>query len=245
MAGYVKKPINGGNLFICTFIFHTFQKKTFEISLKQGFCKKQDLFPNQKETKGMIETLLFESSDYDINVYSSLKEIHDTFKNIANRLPDKCLKNQAMLLDELNNRAIDKKRYWHFDILRAMHTTDSEAKAIYILQQKYVIDNIIKELKAKIPQNDYVTNIEFHGCTTNDMCGFCFTNMNIIQFLANNDTSTNFSFLKYLKEELKHEELIPSTKMFISSTKPFPFNTNFFEETIQNTNEECLYQFRI
>ena len=77
------------------------------------------------------------------------------------------------------------------------------------------------------------------------MCGFCFTNMNIIQFLANNDTSTNFSFLKYLKEELKHEELIPSTKMFISSTKPFPFNTNFFEETIQNTNEECLYQFRI
>ena len=162
-------------------------------------------------------------------------------------------KNQAMLLKTIDERSIGQSVI--NAVSNAMRSTDSEAGAIYILQQRYVVDNIINSVMSLLTDSTTsnsdtkptVTSIEFHGCTTRDMCALCFTNMNIIQYLSNNDESSDFSFLKYLKQTIEATQPTScSTKIFISSFKKSDGNLNFNSENLAPSyNDSCVYQFRI
>ena len=80
--------------------------------------------------------------------------------------------------------------------------TDSEAHAIVILQEREVIQSICKKVIDQLASNEYIVGIEFHGCTTRDMCTLCLTNFNILQYLALKSGSLSESFLGMLKQEL-------------------------------------------
>ena len=149
-----------------------------------------------------------------------------------------------MLLKNIDNRSVGGGRIINA-VSNAMRSTDSEAAAIYILQQKYVIDNIIEEIASSL---DAITSIEFHGCTTRDMCALCFTNMNIIQYLSYKQQTFGFSFLGYLKQRIqeKNSQAPCSTKIFISSFKESNGNLNFNSANLApNCDNSCVYQFRI
>ena len=165
-------------------------------------------------------------------------------------------KNQAMILKTIDERSVGPDGNVKYDILSAMRSTDSEAGAIYILQQEYILDNIINRVMSLLTDSTIsnsdtkptVTSIEFHGCTTRDMCALCFTNMNIIQYLSNKDEDFGFSFLRYLKYKVreKNSQALCPTKIFISSFKAGNGNLNFNSRNLApNYNDDCVYQFRI
>ncbi|MDR1665693.1 MAG: hypothetical protein LBR62_01445, partial [Puniceicoccales bacterium] len=76
-----------------------------------------------------------------------------------------------------------------------MRTTDSEIRALHVLQTRCVIEGIVSEGlgpyalrlydKDRKNQIHFINSIEFHGCTTRDMCPFCFAHMNMVQVLSN------------------------------------------------------------
>ncbi len=247
-----KNEYSSCNFFTCTFIFRSSKGKNILLPLTKNYIKEKTEKIDEVECNELKKlanlnnkNLIFFSSDYDTKIFSRLQSLHTRFKAIASKTSVPCLKNQAMLLNEFDNRAQDKKGIWRPDVLRAIRTTDSEAKAIYILQHKYIIDNILNDVKSKLSEDETVSAIEFHGCTTRDMCGLCFTNLNIIQFLANNDSSPNFSFLKYMKRKLSTAKSVPSIKTFISSIQPLTYNINFSSTEESDVTDEYLYQFRI
>ena len=157
-----------------------------------------------------------------------------------------------MLLREIDSRSVNKDGSTIPAVWSAMRATDSEAGALYVLQHKYVIDNIINQLCSQIPAGAQITSIEFHGCTTRDMCALCFTNMNIIQYLCNNTNpydERQFSFLRYLKHRLSNLGRLAedcSAKMFISSIEALGNNLNFQAPALTDgEGENFLYQFRV
>ena len=214
--------------------------------------------------------LVFRSHVPDQTVYDSLAALHLNFLSKVGR-DDAATKNQAMLLSALDERSVSRNGNVRPDVWSAMRSTDSEAGAIYVLQHKYVIDNIIDvlcEVMHTLPVHLQVTSIEFHGCTTRDMCALCFTNMNIIQYLSNDAGPYNtmeFSFLRYLRHILTHpitldfhrvcenatigrQYATPDcfTKMFISSITEVGNNLNFQAPVrAAGEGEDFLYQFRV
>lgn len=253
----VNAPAENRNLFCCCFIFKLANGNEIEIPLLKKFI------PNNRQFPTTVIDLLTNNTQIDENanmifsscnpIYKAIGTINDLYNTFCDNIknnPDSTPsdKNQAMILKTLGQR-LDQGSS------NAMRLTDSETKAIYVLQHKSVIDNIIDEL-CEIMNSDnssQITSIEFHGCTTRDMCPLCFTNMNIIQYLYNNN-STRFSFLKYLKDTLitkKHPNTNTSyansnltTKMFISSTIIDTNNLNF-SENIEEKQDNSLHQFRI
>ena len=191
-----------------------------------------------------------------------METIHELFF-YSTQQDNAAAKNQAMLLKTIDARSIDLEGKVKYDVSNAMRSTDSEAGAIYILQQRYIIDNIINKVMSflkklatsnsdltKLRANPKltVTSIEFHGCTTRDMCALCFTNMNIIQYLSYKQQTFGFSFLGYLKQRIqeKNSQAPCSTKIFISSFKESNGNLNFNSANLApNCDNSCVYQFRI
>ncbi len=84
--------------------------------------------------------------------------------------------------------------------------TDSEAHALLVLQKRTFTNAVCDDLK--LDSDEYVTAIEFHGCTTQDMCPLCYANMNILQYLALNHNSE--SFLERLREKLIETKKVSS-----------------------------------
>ena len=267
-----------GNYFSCYFVFKLTSGIEVEIHLvrdlvlthhrsirKSVKADKLDFLAKTSEAN-----IIFKSHDGDTDVYNKIKFLYEYFidrvkQNSARE--NSATKNQAMLLVALKDRSKDENGRWRVDVLRAMRSTDSEASALYVLQHKYVIDNIINQLCSQMTAGAQISSIEFHGCTTRDMCPLCFTNMNIIQYLCN-DTSPydpmKFSFLRYLKHvltqpisaefqrehtnaEIARTYATPecSVKMFISSTRVDNDNLNFQAPVVGDTGRNFLYQFRM
>lgn len=267
------------NCFVCCFSFKLENNQRIDVYLRREHAEEIpededypiDLVP-------IIETMIpniivFKSHGVDENVYDKLRNLHTLFLTAvsAGRVETATTKNQAMLLSALDERSVNRNGDVRSDVWSAMRSTDSKAGAIYVLQHKYVIPNIINELcevMHTLPVPLQIISIEFHGCTTRDMCALCFTNMNIIQYLCNNVSPYNtmeFSFLRYLRHILTHP-ITPdfhgvcenatigrqyairdcSAKMFISSTRVDNDNLNFQAPVrAVGEGEDFLYQFRV
>ena len=210
-------------------------------------------------------TLVFRSgSEHLEEVYSTFVDLHKQFKKNP-KLKTPGTKNQTMQLCAQDARIRDDNGY------EIMRYTDSEARAICVLQNSCVIDNIINCVCSKINKINKIKRkvqikaIEFHGCTTRDMCPLCFTNMNIIQYLCNNpsDDPDDFSFLRYLRDTLTTNEyndyytgIIDKTKVyaqkdctvttFISSIKEEGDNLNFLTpKPWTEVKPGFVHQFRL
>jgi len=266
------------NCFSCCFVFKLSSGEEVEIPLFRDLVlmnHPRRKFVNTDKLNVLAEpseaNIIFKSHDGDTDVYGKIKSLYQCFidkvrQNFA--IENSATKNQAMLLIALKERAKDGGGMWRMDVLRAMRSTDSEASALYVLQHRYVIDNIINQLCSQIPAGAQLSSIEFHGCTTRDMCPLCFTNMNIIQYLCNDASPYDpmeFSFLRYLKHvltqpisaefqreytnaEIDRTYAAPecSVKIFISSTRVDNNNLNFQAPALADSEREnFLYQFRI
>ena len=260
------------NLFSCCFVFKLNTNQEIEIPLLGKFISSKGNFSLDSVT-GILTNGKGVKSDANI-IFSSCNPVFRSIETIrclytlfyekvkTSRDSTEADKNQVMLLTTLGDR-LDQ------DSSRVMRLTDSETKALYVLQHKYVIDNIIDALCEqinKIASDPQITSIEFHGCTTRDMCPLCFTNMNIIQYLCNipgEYRDGEFSFLRYLKYILtqpikkafnqSHINAVTGktyaiqncpTKMFISSTREDKANLNFSGED-EGEQDNYLHQFRI
>jgi hypothetical protein len=136
--------------------------------------------------------------------------------------------------------------------------SDSEAHAIYVLSQQEVIDKIFENLN--LAPDDEITQIEFHGCSTRDMCPLCYTNMNCIQFLANQEDNQGIGFLSKMLVMSQVSKNCRTT-MFISSLIPYPeinplwvgnaseeakIKQLWIEDTVDGAiNFGRVYQFRV
>lgn len=286
--GLFYEAADSRNYFSCCFVFKLSrkQKKEIEVPLSVQYIQPDKL----KLKKSSAETLFFIppgkvncvfTSGTPINeVQTEIKILHVNFRLAASDTQSSLYeKNLAMLLSTLEGRTKDKSGQWRKDVLRALRITDSEAKAIFVLQHLHVIDNIINAVcetintgirEGTLHPDTKITSIDFHGYTTRDMCGMCFTNMNIIQYLSNQNpyNPTQFSFLAYLKYTLTqpitdnsayphakegktYAILRCPTRMFISSSpsknsKEDISNLNF-PSTLPASNpaNNTLHQFRI
>jgi hypothetical protein len=129
--------------------------------------------------------------------------------------------------------------------------TDSEMNAIVVLQDKKVTNAICNKLISKLQKDEYVIGIEFHGCTTNDMCSLCSTNFSILQYLAMspNEKASQASFLGALKHRLfqASKARTPfSITTVISSFVEYPDGGNPLWEPISEggIKRGCVNQFR-
>lgn len=277
---FLPKPPDTSNYFSCCFVFRLNSEQTIEIPLLLSFItnrKGKDIIIDEKlpyiiSTDGTEQNIIFKSHGPDIDVHKRIEALYERFINcvkLNHSTENSATINQAMLLGALKERSRDEGGKWRLDVLRAMRATDSEAGAIYVLQHKYVIDNIINELCkqfSKLGKGIHIISIEFHGCTTRDMCPLCFSNMNIIQYLCNDTrpySTTKFSFLRYLKhiltnpitttfnKEYKNATIGVQyaiadcpTKIFISSIWPEENNLNFRNMGTEEKDNH-LHQFRI
>ena len=101
------------------------------------------------------------------------------------------------------------------------YNSDSELHALYVLQ--CMVDDIALKIASIASKDEKITAIEFHGCTTRDMCPLCYTNMNCMQFLANKKQGVGF--LGALLERLKmigRADNSTNSATFISSLEEFP-----------------------
>ena len=251
------------NYFACCFVFKLSTGQEIEVPLLTKFIKNEDDYYDMEDNLSdlIISTtpfnenanLTFVSHRPNSSVYNEIQALHDLFLDNVKQ-DNAAAKNQAMLLKTIATRSVGRGSVINA-VSNAMRSTDSEAAAIYILQQRYVIDNIIndfmtlfKDLIKSIKPKPTVTSIEFHGCTTRDMCALCFTNMNIIQYLSYKQQTFGFSFLRYLKYKVqeKTSQALCPTKIFISSFKASNGNLNFNSENLAaNYDDDCVYQFRI
>ena len=125
------------------------------------------------------------------------------------------------------------------------YNNDSEVHALCALEK--MGNEIADCFKSLLTENEQITSIEFHGCTTRDMCALCYTNMNAMQFLANRREGigmlgTIIARLKWMK--IAVEECRSAT--FISSVKEFPKDNLLMSDSAQNRtiSSGFVYQFR-
>ncbi|MDR2769692.1 MAG: hypothetical protein LBB19_04050 [Puniceicoccales bacterium] len=128
--------------------------------------------------------------------------------------------NQPQIQNEQNVEDIQIQ-----DIIRA---ADSEAWAIGFLHAYCKkIGGLIREQQ----KGRKIVGIELHGHTTRDMCPFCFTHINLLQWLANNNPRVGH-FFSDLMFQLSIDGNVPVTT-FISSAVQFPDSSrSWFHEFI-------------
>lgn len=129
---------------------------------------------------------------------------------------------------------------------RAVRITDGETQSIHTISNE---DFLQKNLIDKLPKDKKIVSIEFHGCTTFDMCPFCFANMNMVQFLANHNIDAGF--LGLLKSLLGNQKLlatpddIPTTIIISSCRNGGYFHNEQYGWKSDNIMTKKVNQFRI
>lgn len=127
-----------------------------------------------------------------------------------------------------------------------MYNSDSELHALYVLQ--HIVDDIAVKIANIVTEGEKIVKIEFHGCTTRDMCPLCYTNMNCMQFLANQKQGVGF--LGALLERLNmmgYGDASINSATFISSLEKFPSSGNLLwdiDESVSAIEPGFVYQFR-
>lgn len=129
---------------------------------------------------------------------------------------------------------------------KAVRVTDGETQSIHTISNE---DFLQKNLIDKLPKDKKIVAIEFHGCTTFDMCPFCFANMNMVQFLANHNIDAGF--LGLLKSLLGNQKLlatpddIPTTIIISSCRNGGYFHNEQYGWKSDNIMTKKVNQFRI
>jgi hypothetical protein len=106
---------------------------------------------------------------------------------------------------------------------------DGAAWAIWFLHTycKSIVDLVKERQKGR-----KIVRIELHGHTTQDMCPFCFTHMNLLQWLANNNPVGMDHCFGNLRFQLYIDGSVPVT-IFISSALQFQDSSkSWFHEFI-------------
>ncbi|MDR2769694.1 MAG: hypothetical protein LBB19_04060 [Puniceicoccales bacterium] len=98
-----------------------------------------------------------------------------------------------------------------------MHPADGEAWALWFL---HTYCKRIADLAEERQRKRKIVRIELHGHTTQDMCPFCFTHMNLLQWLANNNPVGMDHCFGNLRFQLHIDGNVPVT-IFISSALQF------------------------
>lgn len=244
------------NYFACAFSFIT------ENSEKKIICETIDVAKDSVSasgyTSGFLDSIGLEENDFFVfrsnrnasknnkNAYANITMLQDAFYKYTKNggLNARLI---AASFSTINRRIENSPKNY------VLVNTDSEAHAILTLQTKEFIKKIYAAVLKKLGENKRVLGIEFHGCTTRDMCPLCYVNMNILQYLALNSASATRkkSFLgrlenKLIKKEKANDDCTITT--VISSLKEFPYGGNTLWGPIANSNEaselNCLYQFR-
>lgn len=131
-----------------------------------------------------------------------------------------------------------------------IYNTDSESHALYVLSK--MVNRIAAKVKNRLGADEKIQRIEFHGCSTRDLCPLCYTNMNCVQFLANK--KQNFGILGALLDVFKTMDCADDsceTATFISSLQEFQSVDNTanplwdLDESITSIVPGFVYQFRL
>ncbi|MDR2396773.1 MAG: hypothetical protein LBD69_02895 [Puniceicoccales bacterium] len=122
---------------------------------------------------------------------------------------------------------------------------DSEAWAIWFL---HTYCKRIADLAKERQRKRKIVRIELHGHSTQDMCPFCFTHMNLLQWLANNNPVGMDHCFGNLRFQLYIDGNVPIT-LFISSALQFQdSSSSWFHEFIRSQEGyrlQSVNQFRL
>ena len=239
------KKNNLKNLFSCCFIFNFGDGSSQKIFLPDIFTSCQPTcFSGKFVGLALVSSLLEECKKIkEFDIFNVLQKLYTNTITFDEQSSDTLI--QALI-------STYKSRYETLPsiiksdekIAISMRATDSETQSIYMLNdKKYLQFHLI----AKLP-NKEIASIEFHGCSTFDMCPFCFTHMNMVQCLSNNNAKAGFLCL--LKNLLIEKKLLTNpnipTTIIISSYKNGNYLHNqtygWMETAIK---ENCVNQFRM
>jgi hypothetical protein len=123
--------------------------------------------------------------------------------------------------------------------------TDGEAWAIWFLHTycKRLADLIKERKKAR-----KIVRIELHGHSTQDLCPFCFTHMNLLQWLANNSPVSMDHCFGTLRFQLYIDGNVPVTLFMSSALQLQDSNRSWFHEFItpqEGYRPQSVNQFRL
>ena len=134
-----------------------------------------------------------------------------TIQNMQSEFFEKVNDPQSLIVGDLF-KTINNRFHQYFSSKTPSYillNTDSESYMLTHLSNPSVQANIINEI-IKLINDNKINEIIFNGCTTRTMCGLCCTNINILQYITNQDV-TSKTFLLSIKNELKRKGLVENT----------------------------------
>lgn len=239
---YVDKQETSKNYFACAFIIYT-KSKNITIDITVDIAKVERI-PVDKLAKQVNSCCVFESGDSENIVFNYVESLEVDFNTIIES--SKYVPAAYTIL--ASAKAITDRSRSYPDVKYANRITDSEIRALSVLGNAKVIANIVKEIKNQNIQD--ITHIEFHGCTTRDMCGLCFIRMNMWQELSN--AKCEDSFICKLKKALKFQGITFQKDLFLTTyissltSAEDEHNLNFRIDELQDKpKDQYVHQMRI
>lgn len=239
---YVDKDETSKNYFACAFIIYT-KGKNITIHITVDIAKVQGI-PIDKLAKEVKSCCVFESGDSEDIVFNYVESLEVDFNTIIES--SKYVPAAYTIL--ASAKAITDRSRSYSEVKYANRITDSEIRALSVLGRAKVIANIVKEIKKQNIQD--ITRIEFHGCTTRDMCGLCFIRMNMWQELSNENHKD--SFICKLKQALEFQKITFQENLFLTTyissltSAKDEHNLNFRINDLQVTpKKQHVHQMRI
>ncbi len=264
-AKYNKGTLDG-NRFACAFVIKTNRDRLLRIYIND--IPPQEFSKNEKSISGLLKNFDTKKHEKEGNVVENIKEKIfglGSFRR-TNQIPLYCLVKENKEIDKVLQKICqdstvgkenDISKLFFASISLTLersqsdstwyrkYNNDSELHALYALEKMgKEITNCFKSL---LIENEQITSIEFHGCTTRDMCALCYTNMNAMQLMANKREKigmlgTIIARLQEMRIAVKECE----SATFISSVKAFP-ETNLLMSNPVPTgtiSSGFVYQFR-
>jgi hypothetical protein len=263
LAGGVHST-TGNNFFACSFVFNIATARAQELLaipivvfvapyhvIEKGAKKDIMVFKSGEyvawEGDGKTQDYMAELNRLQVGFYNYLEQDRENPQNAAINL---LISSYFSIIERFRLARREERR---MALSSSIRIDDSEMIAISSLQNPEAVNRIIESfheiLAARKITRYQITSIEFHGCTTRDMCPFCFVHMNMVQWLAN--LSNDNSFLGRLKNKLRKEgrESGIAVTTFISSTIETKKNLNFIPSSSSSSSTQLvsgmLYQFRL
>ena len=254
----LQDKIRKNNYFTCELMFEIEKGSSSEYSILNIPIVSLDSFNSYYYTQkclvinGQLTTvnLHFTKSSYCSSqshaVICNIKKLHEDFSAMAKSKNDRFALMSANALETIQGR----QRPYNFksnpEPSYVFLNTDSEAYMLAYLQIKKVQSELIQKLKTEIVDKGLkVKRIIFNGCTTRAMCGLCGMNMNILQYLANEQDykQTPMHFLGIIKKFLINTKSASDTCPITTYISSLQKDSAWFEIQAQVPREQCVNIF--